>query len=155
MGALCLMTGDPDLAKELAQETVVRICRDWRRVERMSAPGAWAHRVAVNLARSHGRNLAVRRRVHADLASEFDSPPAAPDLDEALAVRQAVAGLPERQRTAIVLRYFTDLSVRETAFAMQCPEGTVKTLTYEAIRQLRSHDLLASDAPKESSDDAV
>jgi RNA polymerase sigma factor (sigma-70 family) len=149
------MTGDPDLAKELAQETVVRICRDWRRVEHMSAPGAWAHRVAVNLARSHARSLVVRRRVHAGLASEFDSPPATPDLDEALAVREAVAALPERQRTAVVLRYFADLSVRETASAMRCPEGTVKTLTYEAIRQLRAQGVLDSDAPKEASDDVV
>ena len=50
--------------------------------------------------------------------------------------------LPVRQRTALVLRYFADLSVAETADAMQCPQGTVKTLTREAILALRKTGLI-------------
>ena len=44
------------------------------------------------------------------------------------------------QRTALVLRFFADLSVAETAAAMRCPEGTVKTLTRAAIASLRTQD---------------
>ncbi|MEX2268525.1 MAG: SigE family RNA polymerase sigma factor [Acidimicrobiia bacterium] len=151
VGALCLMSGDLELAKELAQETVVRICRNWRRVRRMEAPGAWAHRVAMNLARSHFRHLKVTERVHAHLALSGEAIDAS-DLDGAIAVRAAVAELPERQRMAIVLRYFVDLSVRDTAEVMRCPEGTVKTLTFEAIRNLRERDVLASESALEVDD---
>ena len=63
--------------------------------------------------------------------------------------------LPTRERTALVLRYFGDLSVREVAEIMRCPEGTVKTLTRRAIASLRDAGLMdgeretleESDAP--------
>jgi RNA polymerase sigma factor (sigma-70 family) len=51
----------------------------------------------------------------------------------------AVAALPRRQKTAIILRYFLDLSIQETAHHMGCSEGTVKALTHQATRALRSH----------------
>ena len=69
VGTLALLTGDADLAEELAQETIVRVCRDWRKVSSMDAPGAWAHRVAVNLAHSHFRRRSAARRALARAAS--------------------------------------------------------------------------------------
>ncbi|MDP3711673.1 MAG: sigma factor-like helix-turn-helix DNA-binding protein [Mycobacteriales bacterium] len=61
----------------------------------------------------------------------------------ALAVRRAVAALPLRQRTALVYRYYSDLSVEQTAEAMGRATGTVKSLTSQAIASLRAHaDLL-------------
>jgi RNA polymerase sigma-70 factor (sigma-E family) len=141
VGALSLFTGDADLAEELAQETLARVCRDWRKVATLDAPGAWAHRVAINLARSHFRHRSVVRR-HASALVPTNTTDDA-DTASALAVRQAVARLPVRPRTALVLRYFADLSVAETAEAMRCPEGTVKTLTRQAIRALRDDGLVA------------
>jgi DNA-directed RNA polymerase specialized sigma24 family protein len=76
------------------------------------------------------------------LDAEPDRPAGGLGVEDALVVRQCVAELPERQRVAIVLRYVADLSVRDTARVMRCPEGTVKTLTFEAIRMLRAHDAL-------------
>jgi len=52
-------------------------------------------------------------------------------------IRSAVASLPRRQRTALILRYYVDLPVREVALVMECPEGTVKTLTSKAVESLR------------------
>jgi RNA polymerase sigma-70 factor (sigma-E family) len=149
VGSLSLFTGDRELAQELAQETLARVCRDWRKVSNLEAPGAWAHRVALNLARSHYRHRAVARR-H---SGRFAISEATESLDTAtvIAVRQAVAALPVRQRTALVLRYFADLSVAETAEAMHCPEGTVKTLTRQAIRALRSTGLIADAEVEEES----
>jgi RNA polymerase sigma factor (sigma-70 family) len=139
VGALSLFTGDADLAEELAQETLARVCRDWRKVSQLAAPGAWAHRVAINLARSYFRHRAVVRKHTSALAAiaTVDD-----DTASALAVRHAVAQLPVRQRSALVLRYFADLSVAETADAMRCPEGTVKTLTRQAILALRDQGLV-------------
>jgi len=60
------------------------------------------------------------------------------DHADRLAVRAAVAGLPDRQRAALVLRYFADLSLADTAEAMGCAPGTVKALTHQALAGLRS-----------------
>jgi RNA polymerase sigma factor (sigma-70 family) len=59
------------------------------------------------------------------------------DVTDALAVRAAVAALPPRQRAAVVLRYFADLSVDQTAAVLGCAPGTVKSLTSQAIASLR------------------
>lgn len=149
VGSLSLYTRDGDLAQELAQETLARVCRDWRKVSRLEAPGAWAQRVALNLARSHFRHRAVVRRLHHRVASteRVDEP----DVACAIAVRSALGQLPERQRLAVVLRYFADLSVADTAAVMRCPQGTVKTLTREAIFGLRSAGLITDmDTDEES-----
>jgi RNA polymerase sigma factor (sigma-70 family) len=149
VGSLSLFTGDGDLAQELAQETLARVCRDWRKVSNLDSPGAWAHRVALNLARSHYRHRAVARRYRNRVGSpeRID----APDTATVIAVRQAVATLPLRQRTALVLRYFADFSVSETAEAMRCPEGTVKTLTRQAILTLRRTGLITDAGIEEES----
>jgi len=149
VGSLSLFTGDADLAEELAQETLARVCRDWRKVSNLDAPGAWAHRVAINLARSHYRHRAVARRHAPALAATHTTDDA--DTASAIAVREAVARLPVRPRTALVLRYFADLSVAETAEAMRCPEGTVKTLTRQAILALRADGLVTDAGMEEES----
>ena len=60
------------------------------------------------------------------------------DPSERLALRAVVAGLPRRQREAVVLRYLVDLSVSETAAVMGCAEGTVRALTSQALSSLRT-----------------
>ena len=146
---MSLFTGDGDLAQELAQETLARVCRDWRKVSNLESPGAWAHRVALNLARSHYRHRSVVRR-QSNLVTD-DGQVYDPDTATVIAVRNAVTQLPVRQRTALVLRYFADLSVAETAEAMQCPQGTVKTLTREAILALREMGLITEAAIEQES----
>ena len=135
VGALALHTGDRDVAAELAQETLARVWERWSTVERHEAPEAWAFRVAFNLAASRYRRRAAERRAHGRLAPA--SIAHEPDAADALAVRAAVADLPPRQRAALVLRYFADLSVEQTAEALGCRPGTVKSLTNQAIASLR------------------
>jgi RNA polymerase sigma-70 factor (ECF subfamily) len=142
VGTLSLYTGDGELAQDLAQETLARVCRDWPTVSRLDAPGAWAHKVALNLARSHFRHRAVARRLGHRVATSDRAEE--PNVVGAIVVRAALRDLPDRQRMAVVLRYFADLSVAETAEAMRCPEGTVKTLTREAILALRSAGLITN-----------
>jgi RNA polymerase sigma-70 factor (sigma-E family) len=137
VGTLTLHCGDPHVASELAQDALARVCSDWKRVGRMDAPGAWLHRVAVNLASSHFRRRSAERRAVARFGSRQVEDPGG-DPAGTLAVRRAVAALPLRQRTALVLRYYSDLSVQETAEAMGCAPGTVKSLTSQALAQLRA-----------------
>lgn len=104
----------------------------------MGSPEGWTYRVAVNLARSRRRRLAARRDreewVARHGAALTDDPPVA----DALVVRAALQRLPLRQRTALVLRFFDDLPVAETAEVMGCAAGTVKWLTHRALAALRA-----------------
>ena len=142
VGSLTLYCGDPDVAEECAQEALARACQRWRRVRELDVPGAWVHRVGLNLANSHFRRARYERRAR-ERAEAGATAPATPDVDTALTLRAAVAALPRRQRTALVLRYFADLPVAEVARLMSCRDGTVKALTSQAIASLRSDPRLA------------
>ena len=100
-------------------------------------PGAWVFRVGCNLAKSYFRRKALERRHGERLKGLSDRQVASTNTEDSLALRQAVVALPKRQRTVLILRYFLDLSVRETADTLGCPEGTVKTLTRKGILTLR------------------
>ena len=131
---LSLHCGDVETARELTQETLVRACQHWRKVRRMDEPAAWVTRVAINLSLSHHRRRTVRRR-HAAAAPEPSRDPA--DATDGWVVRAALATLPERQRTALVLRYFEDLGVVEVAELMGVSPSAVKKLTARGMEQLR------------------
>ena len=136
VGAMTIYCGNREVAEEIVQEALIRVCRNWSRVNRLDNPGAWTNRVAVNLANSHFRRRALERRVQARVQAgeRFED---AGDY-EAVELRRLVAALPRRERMALVLRHYLGLPVAETADVMGCPEGTVKRLTYAAIARLRS-----------------
>ena len=136
VGALTLHCGDAGVAEEVAQEALVRAWLRWAEVSRMDAPAAWVYRVAFNLTTSRFRRHAAERRAHRKLTSTVRTDTPADDADR-IAVRAAVATLPERQRMALVLRYYADLSVDDVAQVMACASGTVKSLTSKAIESLR------------------
>ncbi|HEU5150735.1 MAG TPA: sigma-70 family RNA polymerase sigma factor [Iamia sp.] len=145
-GALTLFTGDRRLAEELAQEAFVRTCQHWETVRTMEAPGAWVHRVGINLAISRARRRRTERRVVEREAVEARRSVEGADArigDEV--VRALVAGLPVDERAVVVLRFHADLSVAETAIALGLPEGTVKTRTRRALARLRDAGLDATD----------
>ena len=136
VGTLGYYTGDPDLAEALAQDALLRACRDWDRVARFDSPAAWVHRVAINLANSSFRRRAAKRRADRRLDARHDRHDD-PDSAVAVSLRSAISRLPEDMKAVIVLRYFADLSVREVSHQLGAPEGTVKTLTRRAIDRLR------------------
>ena len=136
VGALSLYLADPGAAEEIAQEAIARLCVEWGKVKSMDSPGGWLHRVAINLANDRFRRLGAERRARKRLDAQ--APQAEPsDRSEAVAIRSAVAALPRRQKTAVVLRFFLDLSVEETARLMDCPGNTVKSLTRRALITLQ------------------
>lgn len=135
VGTLSLYCGDPGLAEELAQEALYRACRRWPHVRDMASPGAWVHRVAINLANSTYRRRRAERRAHQRQVPvpHHDADPAA-----AVAIREAVAALPKRQRAVLVLRHYSGHSVAETAELLGVSTGAVKQLTHRAITALRT-----------------
>jgi len=137
VGALSLYCGDADVAEELAQDTLARVWLRWSSLRVPAARDAWTYRVGLNLAKSHYRRQSAERRALERTAVQQPVSEHQPDQAEAIAIRQAVASLPPRQRAALVLRYFTDLSVGQTAEVLQCAPGTVKALTSQALDRLR------------------
>lgn len=139
VGTLSLLCGSAGVAEELAQETLARTWSNWPRVRQLGEPAAsaWVHRVAVNLARSWFRRKMAERRALARLGTA-PTEHHAPDLADAVTIREKVAALPRRQRTALVLRYYADLPIVQVADLMGCAPGTVKSLTNKAMRSLRS-----------------
>lgn len=142
VGALSLTTGDRHVAEEIAQEALVRICEKWDDVRAMDSPDGWAFRVAFNLSNSHFRRRGAERRARQRLGAVIDVARPEVDTADSLAVRREVAALPEPQRSVLVMRYFGDLSVADTARLLEIPENTVKTHTSRGIARLRERGLI-------------
>ena len=135
VGMLGLYTGDRDIAEELAQEALVRVWRHWQKVRALDSPAAWTRRVAINLANSHLRRMSAERRARKRLAEQETR--RLVDVPEAQAIRDAVARLPRRQRSAIVLHYYLDMPFGQVADVMEIPEPTAKSLARRGILRLR------------------
>ncbi len=147
-GSLVLFTGSRDVGEELAQEAFVRACQHWEKVRAMDAPGAWVHRVGINLAISRGRSLQSERRAHRRLPAEH--PLALPDDAGGGELRQALLALGPDERAVVVLRFYGDLSVAQVADILAIPEGTVKTRTRTGLAALRSSGVAAASAHDEA-----
>ena len=145
VGTLRLSYGADVAAEDLAQEALVRVLARWSQVSAMDHPEAWCFRVAFNLAKSRFRRRQSERRATNRLANQ-PNPPEHSDSADAIAVRDAVAELPRRQRHAIILRFYADLTVDQVAEAMSCKPGTVKAHLHRGIVALR-HAGLADVAP--------
>ena len=124
--------GDRAEAEDCAQEASARALVRWRRVHDY-AP-AWVARVSVNLAldRTRASQRAHRLRRGPDIAVDgFELAARRRDLATAL------IALPKRQREAVVLRYLVDLPEADTAKAMGCTVGTVKSTVARALDRMR------------------
>ena len=133
-----LIVGDLQDAEDLVQETLVKVAGRWHRVRRMEHQVAYARRILVNRALDDaGRRTRRRRELTGealpDRSEDADEPSAFDAHDELVT---ALAALPPRQRTAIVLRYFLDLPEAEVAAAMKCSLGTVKSTASRGLARL-------------------
>lgn len=135
VGVLSLHVGSAAVAEELAQETLVRVWERWPKVRELDSPHGWVHRVGLNLARSWWRRRRAEQRAHDRQAAGAERV-AAEGGD--VGVRHAVAGLPRRQREALVLTVVAGYSTAEAGEAMGCAPGTVKALCAQARQRLRA-----------------
>jgi RNA polymerase sigma-70 factor (ECF subfamily) len=137
------MTGSREEAEDLAQETFLRAFRNAKRYRSRGRFKSWLFRIAGNLTRSRLRRRKIVAWVRFDPGAH-DVPGDEPPPDRALegeerrrAVRAALMELPERQREAVVLRRWEEMSVREIAETMGTTEPAVDSLLHRAIVTLR------------------
>ncbi|GLZ01993.1 sigma-70 family RNA polymerase sigma factor [Actinoplanes sp. NBRC 103695] len=137
---LRLTMGNRALAEDILQETLVRA---WNHPEVRTADGQWSRGWLITVARRIAIDHIRADRVRATdvLDERIDEPPDGVDhidrLIDSREVREAVARLPERLRSALIEIYFHAHSVSEAAQRLSIPEGTVKSRTFYALRALR------------------
>lgn len=137
-----LRTGRTDIARELAQETMLRAHARWDELATYDAPAAWCHTVMTNLLIDHHRSATSERRA-VDRLGERATGERAPDLGGATPAldrwNELVAPLPDQQRTVVTLFYADDLSVGQIATLLGMTRGAVKAALFKARRTLRRH----------------
>ena len=132
-----LLTGDRALAEDLVQEAFLKLAGRFLHVRNQAAFESYLRRTVVNLANSHFRRRKVERRYQEREASMLRPVSHDPDVPGTEAARAALLSLPIRQRTAIALRFYLDLSEARTAELMGCRPGTVKALVSQGFDKLR------------------
>jgi RNA polymerase sigma-70 factor (sigma-E family) len=131
-----LMCGDWHQADDLVQTTLTKLYVAWRRIRKNEAPDAYVRQILTRCFLDERRRPWRRE---APVEQLEDHAISTERSDEAvLDLRDALAELPARQRATVVLRFWADASVTETATALGCSEGTVKSQTARAITTLRS-----------------
>jgi RNA polymerase sigma-70 factor (sigma-E family) len=135
-GAYLLCGGDRGAAEDLLQDVLARMYPRWRRIS--GDPEAYARAALANAAANRWRRRA-RRVAEAPLESAAHSAIAGHEQQVADrdSVVRALAELPARMRVVLVLRYFHDLTEAQTAAALDCGVGTVKSQTSRGLAKMR------------------
>jgi RNA polymerase sigma-70 factor (sigma-E family) len=128
-----LLCGDWHRAEDLVQTALVKAFRAWSRVRPGDEDG-YVRKVLVRVAIDDSRRFWHREKAAEELPEVVL---AAADTDNSMDVRGALAALPARQRAAVVLRYWEDLSVEEAGRLMGCKPGTVKSQCAKGLAALR------------------
>jgi RNA polymerase sigma-70 factor (sigma-E family) len=135
-----LLTGDREVAEDIVQDAFVRLAGRLAHLRDPSAFDAYLRRTVVNLSRSYWRRKKVERaylrREEAAIApgSLRVDPPSIEDRE---LLWRAMAQLSDRQRAAVVLRFYEDLSEADTAELLRCRPGTVKSLVSRGLAAMR------------------
>ncbi|WP_216211986.1 SigE family RNA polymerase sigma factor [Amycolatopsis aidingensis] len=134
-----LLCGDWHRAEDITQTALLRLYLAWPRLARRDALDAYARRVVVRTFFAENRRL---WRWRERLVGEQVETPVRPegaghDHEQRMLLRSALAAVPPRQRAVLVLRYWDDLSVEETAAALRCSTGTVKSQAARGLATLR------------------
>ncbi|GEJ99411.1 SigE family RNA polymerase sigma factor [Streptomyces sp. NPDC003388] len=131
----CLLTGDWHLAEDLVQETLAKMYRSWRRVSRAGSPVAYADTVLV-------RTFLSQRRLRSSTERPSDRLPDAAgparDAELRMALLDGLARMTARDRAVLVLRYWEDRSVDDTAQVLRMSPGAVRAQSKRALQRLRT-----------------
>lgn len=148
-----LILRDAELARDAVQDAMVRAWRDLPGLRDPDRFGPWLHRLTVNACLDQARR---RRRRVVEVELTLLDQPAVADVTAQVADRdfldRALARLDPEQRAVVVLRFFLELSLSETAAALGIPIGTVKSRLHRSLAQMRidvtSEDVTPTATPE-------
>jgi RNA polymerase sigma-70 factor (sigma-E family) len=142
------LTGDRWLAEDLAQTALASAYAAWWRVRRADDPDAYVRRILINASKGRFRRKRPSERpaAPADLAG-----PAVPDhagaIGDRSALLAALAELPPRQRAAVVLRFWEDMTDAQAGTVLGCSASTVRSQVARALAKLRASGVLTGTGP--------
>lgn len=144
-----LLTGDWGLAEDLVQTALARVWPRWERIRRRDNPEIYVRQVMINTWITW-----TRRRWRGEKPSEAVTDYAArgdlaAEVSMRLALRDALATLPDRQRAVLVLRVYDDLPEAQVAQILKCSAGTVKSSMSRALAKLREDPRIAEFMERE------
>lgn len=132
-----LMCGHRAHAEDLAQATLVKMYVAWPKISRQDRVDAYARRTLTRVCIDESRRPWRREQATEATPERATGAEASATIDDRLYLLDALRTLPDRQRVAVVLRHWHDLSVEETADAMRCSPSAVKTHTHRGVARLR------------------
>jgi RNA polymerase sigma-70 factor (ECF subfamily) len=150
VGYLYRMTGDHAAAEDIAQEVFLRVYRSRLRYEPTAKFATWLYRIATNLALNWRRDRGCERRVVP--LYYIDGPGRSncladchPGIEQQLveraeagSIRRIIDDLPDRQRAAVLMHHYQNLSHAEIARALRCSTHAVKSVVFRAYATLRT-----------------
>jgi RNA polymerase sigma-70 factor (sigma-E family) len=131
------LTGDQGHAEDVAQAAFARAYASWPRVRRSGDPDAYVRQIVINENRNRFRKRRVAEQLTDSVLIDVPWTDATRESDERSALIAALQRLGPRQRAVIVLRYWLDLTEQETAAALNCSVGTVKSQASRGLATLR------------------
>jgi RNA polymerase sigma-70 factor, ECF subfamily len=138
------LAADRAAAEDAAQDAYVQALKHWERIQHYDDPAAWVRHAALNRLANHRRGTARRDRAVDRLAVSAARHAVDGDTAALADLRAALAGLPERERTAVVLHHVIGVPVADLASELDLPEGTVKSILARTRHRLR---VLLGDPP--------
>ena len=133
-----LLTGNRQAAEELVQDTLARLYPKWERVESSDIPLAYVRRSLANAFVNHQRRASRREYAFEHLPEHVDHRDPLGQLADRDEIWSGLRRLPDRQRAALVLRFFEDLDDEQSASALGCRVGTVRSLISRGLATLRA-----------------
>ncbi len=134
-----LLTGNRELAEDLAQEAFAKVIGRFGNLRRPEAFSSYLSTSIVNLSKSHFRRSKLERAYVARARSETRPAHAnPPDVEARTELRGALMSLPHRQRAAIVLRFYEDLSEEQAGQMLGCSPIAVRSLVARGMESLRN-----------------
>jgi RNA polymerase sigma-70 factor (sigma-E family) len=132
------LVGDRELAQDLVQEAFLKVFARWGNLRESHSFAAYLNRTIVNLAHKAHRRRRVERH-YLDKQPRLEAVAPTRDYETADELWRQLQLLPHRQRTAIVLRYYEDLTDHQAAEAMGCSETAIASLVQRALGTLRKN----------------
>ncbi|NLY89474.1 MAG: sigma-70 family RNA polymerase sigma factor [Firmicutes bacterium] len=133
LGYFLKLTQDPELAKDLTQETMVRAIKNLRKYRSEAKFSSWLIAVGSNFYRDELRKKKAELKMSDGYLSVLEKQ----EETETVDIKRALLELPVEKRIPLILKYYYDYSYREIAAALKIPLGTVRSRLHSAVRQLR------------------